>query len=184
LPDQRLLRGKNGELQNAAVYLTEIQEGKALRPKEAVKLDNLGCAFVPHVFSATVGQSLVIQNSDPILHDAHAMLGSRTLFNVAVPKARSVTKRLMEPGLIHFNCNVRHTWMQAYGVVVEHPYHAVTGADGRFRLDDVPPGVWTLRIWHELLGSTDRQVHVEAGQNSQVRIELQPVAADITTEAP
>jgi hypothetical protein len=183
LADQRLLVGKNGELQNAVVSLTDIKEGKAL-VKDPVKFDNIGCAFVPHVFSANVGQSLVIHNSDPLLHDAHAILGSRTLFNVAIPRGRTVTRPLLDAGLIHINCNVRHTWMQAYGLVAEHPYHVVTAADGRFRLEAVPPGVYNLRVWHELLGSNDQQVRVQAGENTSVKIELQAVAADATAAVP
>jgi hypothetical protein len=183
LPDQRLLLGKNGELQNAVVSLTDIKEGKAV-VKLPVTLDNIGCAFVPHVFSATVGQTLTIRNSDPLLHDAHAILGSRTLFNVALPKGKTVTKPLGDAGLVHINCNVRHTWMQAYGMVVDHPYHMVTAADGRFRLEDVPPGTWNLRVWHEMLGSRDQQVRVQAGENTSVRIELQPVAIEGTAAVP
>jgi hypothetical protein len=183
LPDQRLLLGKNGELQNAVVSLTDIKEGKAL-VKGPVKLDNIGCAFAPHVFSATVGQSLVIHNSDPLLHDAHAILESRTLFNVALPKGKTIAKPLIDAGLIHINCNVRHTWMHAYGLVADHPYHMVTAADGRFQLDDVPPGVYNLRVWHELLGSNDQQVRVQAGEDTSVKIELQPVASDAPSAEP
>ena len=184
LADQRLLVGKSGELQNAVVYLTDIREGKAAPVKAPVKLDNMACAFVPHVFSASRGQSLEIHNSDPLLHDAHAIIGSRTLFNVAIPKGKTITKPLRDAGLIHINCNVRHTWMHAYGMVVEHPYHAVTTPDGRFHLSDVPPGVWNLRVWHELLGGTDQQVRVQAGQDTSVKIDLQAVAVDGAAEVP
>jgi hypothetical protein len=184
MPDQRLVAGKEGELKNAVVYLTDIREGKAAQLKTPVKLDNIACAFVPHVFSATRGQSLEIHNSDPLLHDAHATIGSHTLFNVAIIKGNTVTKLLPDAGLIHINCNVRHTWMQAYGMVVEHPYHAVTTSDGRFQLDDVPPGVWNLRVWHELLGSTDQQVRVQGGQDTRVKINLQTVAGGGAADVP
>lgn len=76
------------------------------------------------------------------------------------------------------NCNVRHTWMHAHLLVAEHPYHVVTDADGRFQLDDVPPGVWTLRVWHELLGSTDRQVRMQAGESRTMTINLRSAAGD------
>jgi plastocyanin len=176
MPDERLIVGAGGALQNAIVYLTDIKAGKAPRLEQSVRLDNRKCAFVPHVLTATVGQTLDIHNSDPFLHDAHALLGSRTLFNVAIIKDRTVHQPLLESGLIHINCNVRHTWMHAYLYVSEHPYHAVTDSEGRFRLEDVPPGVWTLRVWHELLGSLDRQVRLNAGETSTQEITLQAAA--------
>jgi len=177
MPDQRLVVGAGGALANVVVALANITQGKPVPRDRVVMLDNVKCAFVPHVLSASVGQMLKIHNSDPFLHDAHALLGARTLFNVAIPKGVTVRKPLAYPGLVHLNCNVRHTWMHAYLYVAEHPYHAVTGADGTFRLDDVPPGTYTLTVWHELLGSKDRAVTVESGKTVTVDIDLPSVAA-------
>jgi hypothetical protein len=168
--DERLVVGENGALQSAIVYLTDIKSGKAARLDQPVKLDNRKCAFVPHVASATVGQTLEIHNSDPFLHDAHALLGPRTLFNVAILPSRTVRQPLMDEGLIHINCNVRHTWMHAYLYVSENPYHTVSDASGRFDLDTVPPGTWTLRVWHEMLGSQERHVKVLSGETSTQEI--------------
>jgi hypothetical protein len=149
-----------------------------------VVLDNVKCAFVPHVLSATVGQTLEIHNSDPFPHDAHAWLGTRTLFNVGILPGHTSRQPLADAGLIHINCNVRHTWMHAYVSVSDDPYHAVTGADGRFAIDQVPPGTYTLRIWHELLGSVDRPVTVEAGKTATVDFALPATAPLPTPEAP
>ena len=176
MPDEQLLVDKNRELRNAVVSLTDITAGKPIARDHIVKIDNTKCAFVPHVVSATIGQTLEIHNTDPFLHDAHARLGSRTLFNVAVPKGRTVRKVLQDPGLIHINCNVRHTWMHAYLYVAEHPYHTVTGADGQFTIDGVPPGTYTVRVWHELLGSVDRQVTVQSAKTTTIDIDLPAVA--------
>jgi carboxypeptidase family protein len=177
-PDPRLVTGKDGVLENAVVSLANIDAGKPVPRNTAVTLDNAKCTFVPHVASATVGQMLHLHNSDPFLHDAHALLGSRTLFNVAILKDQTVRKPLAEPGLIHLNCNVRHTWMHAYLYVAEHPYHAVTAETGQFVIDEVPPGTYTLRVWHEMLGSVDRSVTVEQGKTTTVDIDLQAVAPE------
>ncbi len=178
VPDVRLVTGTNGALRYAVASLTDITAGKPVPRDQAVVLDNVKCAFVPHVAAASVGQMLNIHNSDPFLHDAHALLGERTLFNVAVPKGMTVRKPLAYAGVIHINCNVRHTWMHAYLFVAEHPYDTVTDDAGQFVIDGIPPGTYTLRVWHELLGSTERKVTVEAGKATSVDVDMPAVAAE------
>jgi plastocyanin len=153
----------DGALANVVVYVRDVPAGRPAAA-EPVTMDNLKCRFVPHVLAATVGQTLVIHNSDPFLHDAHAWLGTKTLFNRALIKGSTIREPLEEPGLIHINCNVRHTWMQAHVFVSPNPYHAVTDQSGRFRIDGVPPGTYTVTMWHELVGSKDQQVTVADGQ--------------------
>jgi hypothetical protein len=181
--DQRLVTGPGGALANAVVALVDVPAGKPVARDRPVVLDNVKCAFVPHVRSASVGQTLEIHNSDPFLHDAHAWLGTRSLFNVGILPGHTTRRPLADPGLVHINCNVRHTWMHAYVFVADDPYHAVTGADGRFVIDDVPPGTYTLRVWHELLGSVERQVTVQAGKTATVDVAL-PIAPVPPAEAP
>lgn len=178
IPDERLVANAKGELQNAIVYLTDVKAGRSPRLDQPIKLDNHKCKFVPHVLTGTLGQTLEMHNSDPFLHDAHALLGSRTLFNVAILSGRTVRQPLLDAGLIHINCNVRHTWMHAYILVAEHPYHTVTDADGHFVLEDVPPGIWTLRVWHEMLGSVDEQVRLQPGETVTRTITLEASADD------
>ena len=184
VPDQRLVVGPGGALANAVVELVGVTAGKPVPRDQAVVLDNVKCAFVPHVRSATVGQTLEIHNSDPFMHDAHAWLGTRTLFNVGILPGRTSRQPLTDAGLVHINCNVRHTWMHAYVFVGDDPYHAVTGADGRFAIDQVPPGSYTLRVWHELLGSVDRPVTVEPGKTATVDVAMPATAPLPPAEAP
>jgi hypothetical protein len=178
VPDERLVVGKNGALRNALVYLTGVPAGKPIPRDQPVVLDNLKCAFVPHVLAASVGQMLQIHNRDPILHDAHAQIGTETIFNVAVPKGRTVQRPLATPGLAKINCNVRHSWMSAWLLIGENPYHTVTAENGSFRLDDIPAGTYTLHVWHELLGNVERQVKVDSGKTTDVDVHLKSTAAE------
>jgi len=73
---------------------------------------------------------------------------------------------------------VRHTWMHAYLYVADHPYHGVTDGDGKLTIDQVPPGTYTLTIWHELLGNTERKVTVEPGKTATVTVEMPASAAE------
>jgi plastocyanin len=178
VPDERLVVDPAGHLGGAVIHLAGIEAGKAVPRSEPVRLDNRKCAFVPHVVAASVGQTLEMHNEDPFLHDAHALLGTATLFNLAIPKGRTVRHVLATPGIVHVNCNVRHTWMHAYLFVTDDPYHAVTDRSGRFVLDDVPPGTHTIAVWHELLGSRQRQVTVAPGETATVDFELEAVAPE------
>jgi len=184
VPDERLVVGPGGALANAVVELVGVTAGKPVPRDQPVVLDNVKCAFVPHVRGATVGQTLEIHNTDPFLHDAHAWLGTRSLFNVGILPGHTAHQPLNDAGLVHINCNVRHTWMHAYVFVADDPYHAVSGTDGRFVIDQVPPGTYTLRVWHELLGSIERPVTVEAGKTATVDVALPVVAPVPPAQAP
>jgi plastocyanin len=179
MPDERLEVGPGGALRYAVIQVDGVSAGKPIPRDQPVPLDNRKCAFVPHVLDATVGQTLQIHNDDPFLHDAHAWLGTRTLFNVGVLPGHTVSRPLNDAGLVHINCNVRHTWMHAFLFVGENPYHAITDAEGRFRIDQVPPGSYTLTVWHELLGTVERPVKVESGQTTTVDFALPMTATDI-----
>ena len=163
VPDDRLLIGPEGGLRYAVVTIEGVRAGKKTERDLTVTLDNRGCRFEPHVQTAEVGQWLDLRNSDPVLHNADARLGQDTLFNVALTPGREVRKPLARPGLVAITCDVRHTWMNAFVAVADHPYHTVTDAYGAFEIRDVPPGTYTLRIWHETLGTLAQQVTVTAG---------------------
>jgi plastocyanin len=178
VPDERLIVDSAGRVAGAVVHLEGLEAGKPVPRGEPVRLDNRKCAFVPHVVAASVGQTLEMHNEDPFLHDAHAIRGSDTLFNLAIPKGRTVRYRLTSPGIAHVTCNVRHTWMHAYLFVAEDPYHAVSGPAGEFVLDDVPPGTYTITVWHELLGSRARRVTVAPDTRVTVDFELDSVAPE------
>jgi hypothetical protein len=162
VPDDRLVVGPAGGLRFAVVSVEGVKGGKKAERDLTLVLDNRGCRFVPHVQVAEVGQWLEIRNSDPILHNADARVGAETLFNVALPPDRHLRKPLARSGLVALTCDVRHTWMSAYVAVADHPYHTVTDAYGAFEIGDLPPGSYTLRVWHEELGTKEVPVTVEA----------------------
>lgn len=161
VPDESLVVAADGGVRGVVVELLGVSSGKPLLEATAV-LDNQRCAFVPRVQVLAIGQSLEIRNSDPILHDAHAWLGSRTIFNLGLPEWRRVEHVFEVPGMHAVDCNVLHTWMKAWIFVAEHPYVTVTDPGGRFVLDDVPAGTYHLRFWHEELGEKTVPVSVTA----------------------
>jgi len=176
VPDDRLVVGQGGGLRYAVVTVEGVRGGKPPERDATLLLDNLGCRFVPHVQVAEVGQWLEISNSDPVLHNADAHLGKETLFNVALRPALRVRKPLARAGLVAVTCDVRHTWMSAFIDVTDHPYHTVTDVDGAYEIRDLPSGTYTLRIWHEELGTVTRPLVVKPGETTTLDVAYPPMA--------
>ena len=168
VPNESLVVGPDHGLRYAVVTLEGITKGKAVERETVHELNNLKCRFVPHVQAASVGQFLVMKNDDPILHTAHAFFqDGQPQFNVGLYPGRISRKPLVSPGVVKILCEV-HPWMISYVVVTEHPYHAVTDYYGEYEIRDVPPGTYRLKVWHESLGTEEKQVVVKGGATSKV----------------
>ncbi len=125
-----------------------------------VFLTNKDCAFQPRIGTIAVGKVLELRNDDPMLHNTHIRMGKRTFVNVAqVVGGRVIEKRMKDPGMLNVQCD-KHTFMQGYMFVFDHPYYAVTDHSGEFRIPNVPPGLWQVVVWHEILGTIRKQVEV------------------------
>lgn len=168
VPNESLLVSPRGGLQNALVILRGGTTQRKENVLETLILDNKNCAFVPHVQVAPLESEILFLNSDPILHDAHARLGTETLFNVGLPTWRQVKKRLTREGVVKVECDVLHTWQSAYIVVTSSPYFAVTDEKGEFVIEGVPPGTYQMDVWHEKLGGLLKRVVVTGGGTTQI----------------
>lgn len=173
VPNESLLVGPQGGLQNVVVTIPKARGEIMASPAKSLVLDNRNCAFVPHVQVAPIGSEILLLNSDPILHDVHARLGSETLFNVGLPTWRQVTKRLTRTGLIAIHCEVLHTWMSAYIVMTSSSYFALTDEKGEFVIEDVPAGTREIKVWHEKLGTQLKTVTLAAGTTLHVEVVYQ-----------
>lgn len=169
VPDDRLVVSRAGKIKNVVVTLEGISEGKPW-PDQRPQLANKGGRFLPHVQIVRTGTLLEIVNRDPVLHNTHGYQDGRTVFNLAQPNANQVIKRpLRRAGLIDIMCD-SHDWMSAWIMVQGHPYVAVTGEDGAYAIDHVPPGTYTLTAWHEKLGRQQHQVTVKAAEQKKVNV--------------
>jgi len=128
-------------------------------PTESAKIDQKDCRYHPHVFGMRVNQPLEIVNSDPTLHNIHAMPKSNSEFNNGQPiQGMKMSHTFDKPEvMVPFKCDV-HGWMNAYVGVLPHPYYAVTDKSGKFELKSLPPGTYTIEAWHEKLGTQTASV--------------------------
>lgn len=169
---ERLLVGQGNGLQNVFVY---VKDGLGSRtypvPTTPVALDQKGCRYVPHVFGVQVGQTVNVSNSDPALHNVHALPKVNREFNFSQsPKVPPAPRTFTAPEvMVSFRCDV-HGWMGAYAGVVPHPFFAVTREDGSFEIKGLPPGTYTIEAWHEELGTQSQSVVVDGQAPAKVSL--------------
>jgi len=174
--DEAVIATEDGGLSNVFVELVGTFPDTPV-PAEPVFIDQRRCLYSPRVVGLRAGQALQIRNSDDGLHNVHGMSGDRDGFNVSQPSRGLVnTFRPHEPGVLRLKCDV-HTWMMAFVGVVNHPYFAVTGADGTFALRDVPEGTYELKAWHERLGTVVSKVRVNSAREANVEMTYPAQAA-------
>ena len=168
--DEPVLTGKAGGLTDAFVYIKDgLGDKKFEPPKDPVMIDQRGCLFEPRVLGIRPGQTLDLKNSDPVSHNIHPMPQNNREWNEQQsPGTPDVQHRFARAEvMIPVKCNV-HSWMHAWIGVVDHPYFAVTGPDGKFEFKNVPPGDYTIACWHERLGEQKEQVHLDVSGTAAV----------------
>jgi hypothetical protein len=170
MPDESIVVGSGNTLANVVLTLTGLKAGSA--PAE-IPVVNEKCRFTPRVQLLRSKGVVKATSRDPLLHTTNAQMdgSASVLFNVGLPApGLTVSKALGGPGLVRISCN-SHTWMRGW-VVVTDEAAAVTGLDGKFTIPNVPPGTYTLTIWHEALKAAARKVTVTAGKAATVSISM------------
>lgn len=165
----RVISGPDGELAKAVVTLEGIEKGKAFPDNsEGQVLDQQHCEYHPYMQIIRTGVPLKVKNSDPILHNIQATQDQATIFNQAQPfQGLEFDNTIDKVGPVIIQCNA-HSWMEAYLWATDHPYAAITDEDGKFSLTDIPPGDYTLVVWHPFLGEQATKVTIKAGEATQV----------------
>jgi plastocyanin len=182
LYDDSLVVKRDGSLSNVFVYikagLKKEEVGKF--PTEPVVLDQKGCQFTPRVLGVQVKQTIKVTNSDPVTHNVHPVAKMNREWNQSqAPGDPPLERRFVRPEiLIRIKCNV-HNWMRSWVAVLEHPYFAITNADGTFEIPNVPPGDYTLEAWQEVLGTQEQQVRIDPAGKATLAFNFK---ADQTTK--
>lgn len=170
--------GADNGLADTLVYLKKV-DGKAGEPGKPVLLDQKGCEYLPYVLGVQTGQKLLVRNSDPVLHNVHATPKINKEFNLAQMAGGKDIERTFDQSevVVRFKCDV-HPWMFAYVGVFPHSYFAVTDKDGKFKIEGVPAGKYTVAAFH-------RKSHVteDKALTQEVTVGDSAATVDFTVEA-
>jgi hypothetical protein len=171
--------GTDGGLANVFVYLKK--DGLKAPPSgEAQTLDQVECMYEPFVMGVVTGQKFKVKNSDALLHNVHATPKINKEFNFGQPVKGQVNEKSFDAAevLVRVKCDV-HPWMFAYIGVVDHPYFAVTDAQGSYKLSGVPDGKYTLVAYHLKTHGAASQ-----GETKEVEVKGGEVKQDFTVTVP
>ncbi len=157
---------------DAVVYIEKVGDNKYDAPSEHGTVDQMNLVFIPHVLAVQKGATVDFPNNDQVRHNVFSPPDCCNQFNLGtydVGSSKPVTfdKSCGVPLL----CNV-HAEMSAFVVVVDNPYFGVTAKDGSFTINNVPPGTYKLKTWHEKLRSEEQEVKVVGGKTVEADFEL------------
>ncbi len=194
---------EHAELPGAVVFLEEVKKGK-LRTSADPIIQTKDCVFLPYVSVTQVGQPFHFQNWDPIQHKLEVFLtskqGAQSLLEKNLqhhPENRKsdflsagqtglhragpeITYHTNKWGVYVFRCRL-HDYMEAWSLVLPHPYFSITGKNGEFSLKDIPPGEYKLIVWHPL-GRQETMIEIGAKNTSNLKILITPNSPTIYAE--
>ncbi len=172
---ETVVGGPANALANVVVYIS------AGAPDEAssghVSLVQYGCRYFPHVLALQAKQEVWVRNEDAVNHTIHLMTKTNPELNrLQAANAPEFAILNDKPEFIKVKCEL-HPWMRGVIAVLKNSHFAVTDADGSFKLPDLPPGKYTITVWHESFGTESQQIVVSGNDTKDVNFVLKVKAS-------
>ena len=163
-----------GGLMNVVVWLSDAREGKPFPDSRRFEVTNLRCRLDPRVQGVIVGGTLNVKSADPVVHETVIRVSGvseilETVTQNGDGQVVPLEKVLARPVRLELACRT-HPWTQGWIHIFDHPYFVVSAPNGRFVLDSIPPGEYTMRTWHERLGGTSREIRIENAGVTRVEV--------------
>jgi plastocyanin len=166
LKNEDLIIGQDNVLANTVVYVSAGAPEESA-PSQPVQLVQKGCRFTPHIIVMQTGQTVQMVNQDSTAHNIHPLAISNREWNKLSTVEMPLSESFARPEFISVKCNI-HPWMHAYFAVLKTSHYAVTGDNGVFSINNLPPGKYTITAWHETLGTQTQEVTVTGSETTLV----------------
>jgi plastocyanin len=154
LSEKLIVDGGTKGVKNVFVYIPKPtavnEEAKSAKSSADVVFDQENCTFVPHALAVLAGSKVNLKSSDPVSHNINAKLQKNPAFNSLLAGGGTASLNLAsaERAPVPVTCDI-HPWMQAYWLVLDNPYFAVTDDKGNFEIKNVPAGTQKVVVWQE-----------------------------------
>ena len=157
---------------NVAVWLDGVPHGGSARAgAKTTRMQQSSKQFQPKLLIVEKSATVDFPNLDPIYHNVFSVSGGNRFDLGLYRSGSSKSKTFEEAGLVRVYCNI-HPQMVGFVMVVDSDFAAVTGKDGAFRFDNVPPGNYVLKAWNEQGGETSQPVAVHSGTDAPLSLSL------------
>jgi plastocyanin len=164
---ETVVTGPNNALDNVVVYISAGASDDST-PSQAVKFEQKGCQYIPHVLAFQVNQTLEIANDDQTSHNIHPLAKINHEWNKSQPPGSpAISEKYDKPEFIPVKCNI-HPWMHGNFAVMKNSHFAVTADAGGFSLPNLPPGKYTITAWHESYGDQSQDVTISGSETKTV----------------
>ncbi|MEE2823053.1 MAG: carboxypeptidase regulatory-like domain-containing protein [Acidobacteriota bacterium] len=166
---QDVVVNDNGTLKNVFIWIKEGMDQYSFEtPSDPAVLDQDGCLYTPHVLGVQMGQGIQMLNSDQATHNIHPVPANNREWNISQAAGQEMTRSFPRQEItIPVKCNI-HPWMKSYIAVVPHPYFSVTSDDGTFEINNMPPGDYTIEVWHETYGTQEQQIKIDPNSSQNI----------------
>lgn len=162
---------------NVVVYL---QNSPSLNSNpddsETLQITQMGETFIPHVLPILKGSKVEFPNQDPIFHNVFSLSGTRSFDLGRYPKGDSRSVTFEQSGIVPVFCHL-HSNMSAIILVLDNKFFTVPNGDGRYQIEGIPAGTYTVIGWHERSRPVEQQVVVIPGQSIELNIVI-PIEDD------
>ena len=182
---QDFILNEKNKFKNVIVWLKDVKYDEELA-NEPITIDQIGCRYTPHVNAVTVGQEVLITNSDATLHNVNSKSKVNDTFNSAQPAGvPAIKKEFTKPEEpFYIKCDV-HPWMKAWMMVSGHPYFAVTDENGYYKIDNVPAGNYEIVFWQEKLSNLPAKKFNLPSNTLEIKVSDEgTTTADFTFDSP
>ncbi|WP_447976963.1 carboxypeptidase-like regulatory domain-containing protein [Candidatus Nitrospira bockiana] len=189
--------GAQQAFQGVVVLIESVEKGKPFT-FQTPRIEAIDCMFKPFITVVRDRMPVEVVNMDPVMHDIQAYetseLGPRVLFNVPLPMNPLHPREMSQAAQYHkhlpgepvrqtvkmtkgrrgfvMQCGF-HAYMESWGLAVENPYFAVTDESGRFEIGEIPPGTYTVTVWHPRIGEREQMVTIEPNGRATLNVTLE-----------
>ncbi len=164
---------QDGGLKDVVISIEHVDAGKVFL-KEPVRILSQDCKFSPVINVVQQGETIHIDNVDPVMHNSQVYESKRgkIISNLPIPAEEVSSSKIQFTGkqkIFQLICGM-HEFMQTWGYRVQNPYYSITSETGAYEIKNIPPGDYVVNAWHYLMKIRSQRIHVD--ENSVIQLDF------------